>query len=63
MKHEFFNGIDFETITDALPPVKFELSSIQKTLVKYLPKNKMARQTITNKTCYSDNTASNINEH
>jgi serine/threonine protein kinase len=41
--HPFFDGIDFSTIEEQLPPQKFELHPVQKTLVKYLPKKMNAQ--------------------
>lgn len=40
--HKFFEGIDFSTIHDQLPPVKLELTENQAIVAKYLPHNKLA---------------------
>jgi hypothetical protein len=42
MRHKFFTGIDFETITTELPPERFILSNEQLALKKYLPKYRHA---------------------
>lgn len=40
MNHQFFNGINFETVSTDMPPEKLDLTQEQQALRKYLPKNK-----------------------
>lgn len=44
MNHQFFNGINFETVSSEMPPEQLDLTQEQQALKKYLPKYKVMQR-------------------